>query len=163
MPWTCAKFFKSRAFKFSSLSGLLSFGVGTAGSAALAMKLSGYCMAAVTNLINELGTNFTISEFDTVVHYQQYNVPITLTNITAQYPDSWLEVINSANDLPPYCFTIPFIIGMGFSAVAALTIASTIGMAMYLRDQPATFARIVPLQTPDETQAEEERRLLETN
>jgi hypothetical protein len=133
MTW--ATFFKSRSFKYGSILGGIGFAAGTGGSAAIALRMASQCSSAAAYIISVMGKNITISELTTVVHYQQYNVPIELEEVDIDLPTDWVDLVNHVNELPPLCFSIPFTLGVCLTAVASLALASTIGLALHLGDE----------------------------
>ncbi|AHE67828.1 hypothetical protein [Legionella oakridgensis] len=135
MTW--AAFFKSRSFKYGALIGGIGFAAGAGGSAAVALKLASLCSTAVNSFVTEVGTHFSLSELSAVVHIDGYNATLTLDDINAALPPGWLDIINHAQELPSYCFSAPFTIGLCITAAASLALASTIAIAIHIHDHPA--------------------------
>lgn len=153
MTWT--NFFRSRAFKYGSLSGGVVLAGGAAASTALAFKIASFCSAVATGFINEVGTGFTIAELDAVVHYEQYNLSIVLDNIYADLPDNWLHVVHHAEDLPAFCFAVPLILGLTMSTLAAMALANTVGIVMFIRDH-GSIPLSLQIQTRDNDLSDDE-------
>ncbi len=133
MTWTT--FFKSHSFKRGFVAGGFGLAVGAGGSAAIALKIASHCSTAIASFISEMSQNITISELNAIVHLGRYNATLTLDDINAAFPAGWLDVINHATDLSPYCFTVPFTIGLCITAAASLALASTVAVAVHIRDE----------------------------
>ena len=132
MTWaTCLR---SRPFKYGFFAGLLTFGAGAGGSAAIALKIASHCSSAIAYFISEMGKNITISELEAILHLGSYNVTLTLDDINAALPAGWLDIINTTTELPPYCFRAPFALGLCVTTVASLALASTIALAIHIHD-----------------------------
>ena len=144
MTWST--FFKSKGFKYGSLTGGVSLLAGTGVSTAMAFKMYSYCTGAATEFITQIGTHFTIDDLKAVVHYEQYNASIDLDDIYASLPGNWLQLINYADDVPQFCFAAPLVLGLSVTVVASLALANTVALIMVLRDQDKASLTILPLQ-----------------
>ena len=151
MTWTT--FFKSRAFKVGSLSGVIGLGAGAGASYAVALKIGSFCTSVATGFINEVGSNFTIPELDAVVHYEQYNASIALDNINAILPESWMHIVRHADDLPPFCFAVPLVLGLSISFIASLALANTVALVLFIRDHDKVPLNALSLQSRVEDDA----------
>ena len=147
MTW--AAFLKSPSFKYGALFGTLGFGAGAGASAAIALKIASLCTKAVNSFITEMGTNITISELSGVVHIGGFNISLTLEDITAALPAGWMDLVNHATELPHYCFSAPFTVGMCITTAAALSLASAVALAIHLRDHQAHADREDDLEMRD--------------
>ena len=142
MAWT--SFFTSRAFKFGSLSCGIGLATGATASTLIAQRIASMCTTAANEMINKIGDTFTIPTMDAVVHYEQYNASISLDNINAGLPQSWLDIIHDANDVSPYCFEIPLAIGLSQTILFSMIL--TLATVMFIREQDKAPIKPVPLE-----------------
>jgi hypothetical protein len=126
--------FRSRATKYGSIVGGLMFGAGAGTSAALSLKLSALCSCAVSNFLEKMGTHISIAELSGFVEVDGFAANFTLKNITATFPDGWSDLIKSTDELPPYCFSIPFAMGLCITTAISLALANAITTAIHIRD-----------------------------
>lgn len=133
MTWT--SFFKSRAFKYGFFSGGLGFAAGAGSSAAIALKMASLCSTAVNSFISHVGNNIIIDNVNVTVHFEEYSANLTLDDITAALPEGWSDILKQANNLPSYCFSAPFTIGLCITAAASLALASSVTAAIHIHDE----------------------------
>ncbi|OGV44701.1 MAG: hypothetical protein A3F46_04780 [Legionellales bacterium RIFCSPHIGHO2_12_FULL_42_9] len=128
-------FFKTRATKWASIMAGIFFAGGVGTSAALSLKLAGLCSSAVTSFITTIGTTLVIPTLTGVVTVEDYTTPFTLNNVTFALPDNLLDLINSTDELPTYCFAIPLTLGLVVTTTFSLALYSAIATAIHIHDQ----------------------------
>ena len=133
MPWS--DFFQSRACKWGAVCGGAGLALGATASAVLAMKMSSACSSLASGFIHGMGSNFTLPTLKGVIRYQDYAVPVSFENINADLPTAWVSMIQNVNELPPYCFAAPLILGMGMSVIASMALANSVALVLFIRDQ----------------------------
>ena len=154
MTWTT--FFKSRAVRAGSISGVIGLAAGGGTSYAMALKVYSFCATAATGLINGVGQTVDIPELDTDIHYKQYNASVELDNINVFLPKNLIGMIDSANKLPPECFIIPLGIGLAISLAIALALTGTVGFGVYMFDKDKPLVPVLPTQTSINDDADDE-------
>src|SRR3990167_9881870 len=127
-------FFKSRATKYGSIVGGVVFAAGTGGSAALSLRLASLCSSEVASFMEHIGTNLAISELNGVIDIGRFSANFTIHNVTTSYPAGWLDVIKSTEELPPYCFGVPFTLGLCLTTAISLALASAITTAIHVHN-----------------------------
>lgn len=126
--------FRSRATKYGSIVGATVFAAGAGGSAALALKLSSLCSSAVSSFIESIGTQLSIPELSGDVVVDGYTANFTIQNVTIAIPKSLLDLINSTEELPAYCYSVPFTLGLCITTAISLALASAITSAIHIHN-----------------------------
>ena len=127
---TLGTFFKSPPIKSGVIAGGIGLTIGMSGSFAIALKLSSYCSAAVDEFLDTLKQNITISELTATIDIKGHSTQLTLTDINAVLPDGVSHIMTHLNDVPDYCFSAPFAIGVCITLAASLALASCVATSV---------------------------------
>lgn len=133
MTW--AAFFKSNSFTYGYRTAVAGLVVGIGSSYGVALKIAADCSEKVNEVLSQTGKDINIPQFTVELEHNNYSKPITVYNVNIPFPSDWMERLDKLNDLPTYCFYIPFTLGSFATLLVSLVLAHTVMVAVSIKEQ----------------------------